>query len=454
MVESPRAAPEEEAGGDRSGRDRSGAGPEPDGLLSRRVPVPRWGIGLALLLFTLLLLILASALDRDDTHIAPFELGSFTDLMPSIAGLTQSHVLAGNSVEVIQDAAFFDRLIADVDAARETVHFETYVWWRGEVCRRLAEAFVHASERGVEVRLVLDAWGARSMDQALRQRMTGAGVEIADYHDVGLDHLGRLYQRDHRKAAILDGRTGYVFGHGVAEEWDQVGTGPWQDTALRIRGPLVAPLQGVFLESWMKTTGQVPAGPAVFPELEASGSVRGHVVASSNTATLSTVRLLYKLAIASAREEILIQNPYFAPDSGVVDLLSAAAERGVRVRLMLPGEEATDQEIVYHAGHTRYRELLDAGVEILEYRPTLLHKKIMVVDRLWSHVGSTNFDSRSLEINDELSVGVLDPRTAELLADEFAFDAESCRRVDPESWHRSWLHRLLDRAVATLQEQL
>ena len=425
------------------------------GLLTRPVKVPRWVAALVILLIVALFFVAGSLLQGRSARVGPMELVSFRDLLPSIAGVTQGRIVDGNSVEIIQDAEFFDRLIADIDAATETVHFETFVWWRGRVCRRLADAFVRAADRGVTVRVLLDAWGTRRMAEDLRRSMEEAGVSVLAYHPIRPGTIGVLNNRDHRKLAIVDGRIGYAFGHGTAEEWDRDGgSDPWQDTAVRVEGPLVTSLQTAFLDNWIPVSREVPTGKAVFPELEPMGSVRGHVVMSSGAGPFSLVKVLYKLAIASAQEEILIQTPYFVPDSAVVELLVAAVDRGVRVRLMVPGPEVIDSRLVCHASHTRYDDLLEGGIEILEYRPSLLHKKIVVVDQIWSHVGSTNFDSRSLEINDEVSVGLIDRGVAAVLVREFERDARRSRRLDPRTWRPSWAHRLLDASAATLQEQL
>ncbi len=374
---------------------------------ARSVSVPRWALWLGAAALVLLGLALWSLTAPRHSHVHPPRLASFTELLPSIAGLTQGPILDGNRIEVYQDQAFFDAVIADVAAARRSVHFETYVWWRGAVCRRLADALAAKARQGVPVRLLVDAVGGSRMSDAVRREMTDAGVKLVWYHPFGVVHLGSYNHRDHRKLTIIDGRIGYTFGHGVAEEWTKAGPKPhvWRDTAIRVEGPLVGELQSVFLENWMEETGEVPAGEAIFPKLAPAGHVRGHVVASSHLGEVSTVELLYKLAIASARKTILIQNPYFVPGRDVLDLLREAVARGVRVRLMLPGPEGVDSKLVLHAGHVHYRELLEAGVELYEYTPTLLHAKVMVVDGLWSHVGSTNFDSRSFEINDEVSVG-------------------------------------------------
>lgn len=422
----------------------------------RRVPVPRWALWLVLAVLAILGLALWSLTAPRHSHVHPSRLDSFTELLPSIAGLTQGPILGGNRVRVYQDQAFFDAVIADVEAARHTVHFETYVWWRGKVCRRLAAALAEKAREGVTVRLMVDAVGGRQMSDAVRREMTGAGVKLVWYHPFDLVHLGTYNHRDHRKLAVVDGRIGYTFGHGVADQWTPDGPEPriWRDTAIRVEGPLVGELQSVFLENWMEETGEVPAGEGIFPELEPVGTVRAHVVASSHLGEVSTVELLYKLAIASARKTILIQNPYFVPGRDVIDLLRQAVARGVRVRIMLPGPEAADSRLVLHAGHVHYRELLEAGVELYEYTPTLLHSKVMVVDGLWSHVGSTNFDQRSFEINDEVSVGVIDPEVAARLTAAFEHDLAHCGRLRAATWHRSIWHELLDRAAHLTHQEI
>jgi cardiolipin synthase len=399
-------------------------------------------------------------MNRRPAHLAPQHVDRFTELLPSIAGLTQAPIQEGNRVEVIQNAAFFDALLADVARAERSVHFETYVWWTGDICRRMAEAFAERARAGVEVRVLVDAVGGGDMDEELRTLMEEAGVDVADFHPLSFRTLGQYNNRDHRKLAIVDGRIGYAFGHGVASEWSWEGEVRWRDTAIRMEGPVVGALQGVFLENWIETTTEVPVGESVFPRLdpigEPDGGVRAHVVASSHLGQAITVELLYKVAIASATEELLVQNPYFLPDEDLLKLILDAAGRGVRVRIMLPGAEGTDSKLVYHASHTHYPRLLEAGVEIYQYQAGLLHQKVLVIDRLWSHVGSTNFDSRSFEINEEVSVGVLDEGVAEELAAAFERDLAECDEFTWEDWQgdRSVWHRTTDWFAQLLHEQI
>lgn len=422
----------------------------------RPVEIPVWGVAAFGVVVLRFLVLLWSIMNRRPAYVAPQHVDRFTELLPSIAGLTRGPILPGNRVEVIQDAASFDALLADVARAEESVHFETYVWWTGEVCRRVAEAFAERARAGVRVRVLVDAVGGGDMDEGLRTLMEEAGVDVAGYHPLSFRTLGQYNNRDHRKLAVIDGRIGYTFGHGVASEWSWEGEERWRDTAIRIEGPAVGALQGVFLENWIETTTEVPVGKSVFPDLAPVGDVRAHVVASSHLGQASTVELLYKVAIASATEELLIQNPYFLPDEDLLGLILDAAQRGVRVRIMLPGADGTDSLVVYHASHAHYPRLLEAGIEIHHYQPGLLHQKVLVIDRLWSHVGSTNFDSRSFEINEEVSVGVLDEGVARELAAAFERDLADCDTVTQEDWERerSLWHRTTDWFAHLVHEQI
>lgn len=434
----------------RSSGSGSGDGP-------RTVEVPVWVLVALIAASFVFLALLWSIMNRGPARVTPQHVSRFTEILPSIAGVTQGPIIEGNAVTVLQDEAFFEALLADVAGAEASVHFETYVWWTGEIAGRLADAFAERARAGVEVRVLVDAVGGKAMEADLRRSMKEAGVELAFFHPLSLRSLGQYNNRDHRKLAILDGRVGYAFGHGVASEWTREGgRTPWRDTAIRAEGPVVRALQGAFTENWIETTGEVPVGAASFPELAVVGDVRAHVVTSSHLGQASTVELLYKVAISSATEELLIQNPYFLPDDDLLELVLDAAVRGVRVRLMVPGEEGTDSKIIFHASHTHFPRLLAAGVEIYYYQPVLLHQKILVIDRLWSHVGSTNFDSRSFEINEEVSVGVLDAGVAEELAAAFERDLESCREVTKAEWaaeNGAW-HRMIDWWTHLAHEQM
>jgi len=307
------------------------------------------------------------------------------------------------------------------------------------------------------VRLMLDYSGSSRMDSHLKSAMKGAGCNLRQFRPLRLSNIGRMNLRTHRKIAVIDGRIAYVGGHGIAEQWtgDGQDMNHWRDTAIRAEGPVVTTLQGVFCENWIEETGEVPAGEKYFPKLEECGEVDAHVAYTSPRGSLSSVQLLYYLAINAARRELLIQNPYFLPHEDAIQSLMKAVKRGVDVQIMLPSTEIIDSALVQHASHHHYGDLLKNGVRIFENQKTLTHQKIMIVDRLWSCVGSTNFDDRSFELNDEITVGLIDRGIASKLRDAYERDRRDCVEIKLEPWRkRPWRHRILDAACFLARREL
>ncbi|MEL7061857.1 MAG: phospholipase D-like domain-containing protein [Acidobacteriota bacterium] len=377
--------------------------------------------------------------------------------MRPVEALVDGWLVDGNAVEVLQNGdAFFSRLIDRIDAAQHHVHFETYVWWKGEICNRLGAALCRRAEDGVDVRLLLDAFGSMTIDDALLESMRDAGCRVVMYHPFRLRTLGRLNKRDHRKVVVVDGRIGFVFGQGIATRWegDAQDADHCRDTGLELTGPVVARLQSAFARQWMEASEEVLIQTSYFPALEATGDIPVHVIASSPRGGVSEVALLFRLMLSSASREVWVQTPYFSPGLDVVALIVAAAGRGVDVRLMLPGEP-TDVAWVRRSGQHLYERLLAAGVRIFEFRRTMLHQKILLVDGKWAHVGSTNFDERSFDINAELSVGVLDQGVVAELRSAFENDLQDADERLLDSWRtRSWLDRTIDRLAFAAHQQL
>ena len=395
-----------------------------------------------------LTVLLWSAERGTDAHLNVKNAGDLNALMPSIVGLTESSLDGGNRVQVLQNGdQFFPALLADVAAARESVHIESYIWWKGSICNQLAAALAQKARQGVEVRLMVDGSGGRRLKGELAEMMTRAGVKIVKFHQPKLQNWGRLNNRDHRKEMIIDGRIGYIGGYGFAEEWTGHAQDKhhWRDTGLRLQGPIVNRLQGAFCENWIEESGEIAAGEKYFPHLQPAGTTPAHLAYTSPTGGVSSVQILYYLAIKAARREIIIQNPYLLPDDDAVEALAEAVRRGVDVKVMVPAAAATDSPIVQHASHHRYGILMQKGVKIWEYKKTLLHQKIMIVDGVWSCVGTTNFDRRALQLNDEVSLGVLDPAVAGQLRAAFEADLRSSERRTYEEWHhRGVWHKLID----------
>jgi cardiolipin synthase len=416
------------------------------------------GVLVALGLFTIFLMVLLwSVLNHRSFQFETHHRRTLEEELPSIVALSHGTLVEGNQVELGHNGEFFTRLLASIAAARETIHLESFVWWSGEICGAVARALAAKADQGLEVRLLLDWAGGRKIDPALLQTLRDAGVEVVFFHRPTLRSLGRFNARTHRKIAVIDGRTAFVFGHGFAQEWtgDAEDRAHYRDTFVVLHGPIVNRIQAVFFENWLEETRKLPFGEQYFPEIEPAGTIATHVAYLSSTGDVSAVETLYYGVVAAATREVLIQNPYFVVEGLGIALFKDAVARGVRVRVMVPSVAATDAAIVQHASHRHFQELLEAGVEIYEYERTLLHQKVMIVDGLWSTVGSANFDDRSFELSDEIQVGIVDPGIASQLAAAWEEDLRFARRIDLATWKsRGWWHRLKDRLAYTINEQL
>jgi cardiolipin synthase len=296
-------------------------------------------------------------------------LPALADDMQTLAGATGGTVARGNACEVIQNGALYPVMERDIAGARSTIHLETFVWTKGEVERRIVDLLARKAREGVTVRLLIDAMGAARADAGNFKKLDAAGVQRSVYCRPRWWNLRRFNHRTHRKLLIVDGTVAYTFGHGIADQW--LGNGEdekhWRDTAVRVEGPVVQALQAVFMENWIEESHCVPAGASCFPQLRAVGDCDAHVVSSASGDAVSAVALLYTLAIASAKREVIIQNPYFAPDDGMCELLGVMVKRGVKVHLMVPGKH-TDSPFVRRAGCHLYAGLLRDGVRVYEFR--------------------------------------------------------------------------------------
>jgi cardiolipin synthase len=411
-----------------------------------------------ILAITILTILLWSIKREPDTQLRVDNPGELSALLPSLAGLTHAAIEQGNSMEVLQNGVmFFPAIQRDILAAKESVHLESFIWYDGKVARELAAVLATKARQGVEVRVLVDASGGRQLKGDVKESLEKAGVKIAHFHPLRISNLGRLNNRDHRKLLIIDGRIGYIGGYCIADEWagDARHKKEFRDTGLRITGPVVNRLQAAFAENWIEETGEIPAGDKYFPKIAPTGTTPAHVAFTSPDGSVSSVQILYYLAIKSARREILIQNPYLLPDSQAIAALEEAVDRGVKVRIMVPSDDATDSPLVQHASHHHFGTLLKRGVKIYEYEKTLLHQKVMVIDGVWSCVGSTNFDDRSFQLNDEVSIGVIDRDIAEKLRTAFANDLRHTRERKFEEWsERSWWHKVKDGVAYLGRSQL
>lgn len=420
------------------------------------IAIPYWVLGLMVLTIIILIVILWSVKRRRRPHLQ-LEPTGIADLMPSIAGLTQSTCVKGNAIELIQNGALWDRVFADIAAARETINYETFLCKEGELTRRMADALAAKAREGVQVRVLFDGSGGKKFGKDGVKKMQEAGVHVRKYHPILISNLGLINNRDHRKLFVIDGRIGYVGGHCLTDNWlgEAQDKQHFRDISARVEGKVVAQLQSTFAENWIEETGEVPGGLNFFPELEDAGEIDAHVVWLSPSGSPSTLKLMHYILIRSAKKSITIQNPYFLPDPDARKALLAAVKRGVDVRVMIPSQDASDAPLVQHASHHHYGTLLKGGVKLFDYNRTLLHQKVITIDGRICAVGSTNFDDRSFEINDEVSLVIYDENIAAELERTFAEDLKDATEVHFERWKsRPWLHKVRDFCSFAFNEQL
>jgi cardiolipin synthase len=379
-------------------------------------------------------------------------------LMPTLAGLSLGTPVAGNSVEVIENGKFWDEVIERIGKARHTVHYETFLWKEGKLGKRMAAAFAERAKEGVKVRIMLDANGSANIGKAEREKMEKAGAKVFMFHrKTSLREIGVLNDRTHRKMLIIDGKEAFVGGHCVVDEWlgDAEDGKHYSDVSVRLRGPIVHSVQGAFSENWVGETGEIFAGPDSFPPLKPAGDIEMHLAFAKPENSAPAVKILHHTLICLAKKRIWIQNPYFIPDPDAVDAFGAAVKRGVDVRVLMPSTSGSDNPMVQHAGHRNFEKLMRNGVRLFEYPHTLLHQKVLTVDGVYCAVGSTNFDDRSFETNDEVTVGILDPKTADRLDKIFEKYVARAQEIDVEKWvRRSIWHKAKDYAAYSINELL
>jgi cardiolipin synthase A/B len=379
------------------------------------------------------------------------------ELLPSLSGLTHGAALKGNAVEILENGAFFEVMFEEIGRATRSVHFETFLWKDGVLGRRLVDALTERSRAGVTVRVLVDAAGGKEMGEAAVRRLEEAGSKFDTYHPTRLRNIGVLNERDHRKIIVLDGRTALVGGHCIVDSWlgDAQDGKHVRDISVRLRGPIVHAIQSAFSENWVEETGELFVGEDFFPELHHEGDVAVHVARVKPEGSAPAVKILHHLAICCARERIRIQNPYFLPEPAAIEALGRAVARGVDVRVMVPSASASDMPIVQHAAHRNFEKLLTLGVRIFEYQKSLLHQKVMSIDGVWCAFGSSNFDDRSFEINDEITLGMMDAPLALEFEAIFERDSKECVELELATWRRRgrW-HRLKDNALYLLNEMM
>lgn len=354
-----------------------------------------------------------------------------------VASLVGAPVLMGDAYTVLRNGdEAFPAMLSAIDGARTRVNFETYAFKDDEIGKRFIDAMARAAERGVFVRIVLDPVGS-AIGQDSEERLKTAGAHLAWFNPLGFFSLEDFNYRTHRKTLVVDGDTAFVGGMGVSDQWlgHAQDKEHWRDTMVRIEGPVVRLMEGAFNENFIETLG--PVTPIVDPpeQVPAEPLDTAFVLRSSPTGGANDLKRLYLLTIGAARRTLDISTPYFLTDESSRWALAEARRRGVRVRILVEGD-LTDAMPVKYASRDAYQQLMEQGIEIYEYQPTMMHVKAMVVDDTWSMVGSANFDNRSLELNDEMNMAVSDRGFAARLLQDFEQDLRSAKKLDPDTWRR------------------
>ena len=366
-------------------------------------------------------------------------------------------IVEGNHVQALLNGdAIFAAMLADIRKARRTITFETYIYWSESIGDEFAQALAERARAGVKVHVLLDWLGSAKIDDKALEEMRAAGVEVQRYHKPEWWNLARFNNRTHRKLLVVDGQVGFTGGVGIADQWrgNAQDADHWRDTHFRVEGPVVAQVQAVFLDNWLKSTGTVLDGDAYFPALVQRGAHAAQMFSSSPTGGSESMHLMYLMVITAARESIRLSSAYFVPDRLTIDALIAAAKRGVKVEVITPGSDI-DSEVVRRASRALWGDLLAAGVQISEYQPTMYHCKVLVVDDLLVSVGSTNFDNRSFSLNDEANLNVIDAEFARAQSAVFYDDLRKARRITFEQWQqRPLAEKALEHAAALLRTQL
>ncbi len=366
-------------------------------------------------------------------------------------------IIDGNRYQTLLNGdQIFPSMLAAIASARQTVTFESYIYWSGDIGKKFADALSDRARAGVKVHVLLDWAGSQKMEGSLLDELKAAGVHVERFHEPSWYHLGRLNNRTHRKLLVIDGKTGFTGGVGIAPLWEgnAQDSEHWRDSHFKVEGPVVAQMQSVFVDNWTKASGEVLHGAAYFPPLVKVGEHRAHMFSSSPSGGAESMQLMYLMAITAADHSIDLASAYFVPNQLTRNAMVKALQRGVKIRVIVPGPH-TDADTVSNASKSNWDELLDAGAKIYEYQPTMYHCKVLVLDGRMTSVGSTNFDQRSFSLNDEANLNIYDEAFAREQTRIFEQDLAKSREFTAADWHNrpAW-DRFKERAASLLSSQL
>jgi cardiolipin synthase len=371
------------------------------------------------------------------------------EFMQELEALSASRLEPHTHIEEVPNGAnFYQAELKAIAAAQKSVDWEAYIFHKGEIAQRVVDALTERARAGVEVNLVLDAVGSISIPKNYFNALRLAGGHVEWYHQVRWYNWPRANNRTHRELIVIDGKLGFVGGAGVADQWwhGEKKDPPWRDTMFAVTGDAVRSLQGTFVENWLESSGEILAGEKYFSNATNQDGAYSMVIASSPSEGGSTrARILFQTLIGSAQKTIDITTPYFLPDKSLrKEMVRAMRERRVRLRILVPGKHS-DHAMTRASSESTLGDLIKGGAEIYEYKPAMIHAKLMVVDSEWTVVGSTNMDHRSFGLNDEINLAALDPALAGRIQSDFEKDLQQSKRVTLEQWqHRGLWERCLE----------
>lgn len=376
----------------------------------------------------------------------------------TLEGIIGVPATEGNRVDVLRNGVeIFPALLDAARAAEHTIDLLTFIWWSGDIGDEMSDTLAERAAEGVRVRVLLDAFGARAMPDRFVDEMRDAGTDVRFFRppDEWTDLL-KFAHRAHRKILVCDEEVGFTGGVGIAAEWEGDARGPdeWRDTHFRIRGAAVDGLRAAFLDAWLEVGGDAFDEHDRFPEHDPAGDGIVQCVTGDGEVGWSDITILKRSLIRLARERLRITTAYFSPDDMTTELLVDAARGGVEIDVLVPGEHA-DKRVAQISGEESYDRLIEAGVRIWHYDRTMLHAKVITLDGTLANVGSSNFNTRSFQHDEELDLVVLDPAVVEVLDGHFDEDLEHARRIEPGAWdNRSPQQRLLEQLSALVEDRI
>jgi cardiolipin synthase A/B len=373
----------------------------------------------------------------------------------SLSNITLSSVHHDSRFEVLTNGAqFYPAMLSAIRAAEHSINMECYIFRPDDTGRAFMAAMMERARAGVMVKLVVDAVGSLHFGFSAIREMREAGCEVELYQRFRWYRLARLNNRTHRELLVVDGTVAFVGGAGVGDQWakGERGKRPWRDTMARATGPVVSSIQGVFAENWVECHGEILVGPKYFPDLRKTGDTSAIIVKSSPADRATACRVAFQMLVEGASKRIRLTTPYFLPDRSLRQAFIATAKRGVAIDIIVPGSH-TDQRWVRLVSRRKYNELLREGIRIYEYRVGMTHAKVLSIDDLWVVLGTTNFDNRSFEHNDEVNVAIRDEEVAARLTADFLVDLACCEEVTLETWKRRPLVEKLVEPFAWILER-